>query len=501
MKKIIALILVLVMTFCTFGCNEKNINPNYVYNCLKTQISYESELTDESEMAKYLFYEIPDNSSVKMHRATDAHFIDEIAVFVCQDEKDTQVINDAIKTHIEEIYNDYSKYNPSQLIKIDNAVIKTYKNYVFLCITGDYDNAKTVLDNAIKNSPENFDSGSIEESVEIISSIGETSSEISSSDFEQQVQTNPQYPSIISKSGQLVTYQNGVMRVDNSAFEPYKYFHSTSESYASILNYTSNQLKDISQVYAIPIPNSYGIVFPDDIKPKINYHKQNDAIYNLKKLFNENIKVVDCYDNLMKHRDEYIYFRTDHHWTQLGAYYAYESFCKVKNIEHFSLEGRKVSEFSGFLGSLYQRSSGKDPMLGDTPDTVIAYHPVSKNATMEFTDTNDIIHKWDIIHDVTNYPISEKYSTFAASDSPYAVFKNPDVTDGSSCVVIKESYGNAFIPFLVDHYSTVYEIDYRYWKGNIIDFTKEMKADDVIFINNLSMIGSNYLIGKLSSLI
>ena len=149
----------------------------------------------------------------------------------------------------------------------------------------------------------------------------------------------------------------------------------------------------------------------------------------MKNFFNEEINIVDCYDILMKHRDEYIYFRTDHHWTQLGAYYAYESFCKNKNIEYYSLENRKVSIFEGFLGSLYQRSSGKDPMLGNTPDTVFAYHPVSKNVNMSFTDVNGNTYAWDIIHDVTKYPASEKYNTFAASDSPFSVLKNSDLKD------------------------------------------------------------------------
>ena len=53
---------------------------------------------------------------------------------------------------------------------------------------------------------------------------------------------------------------------------------------------------------------------------------------------------------------------------------------------------------------------------------------------------------------------------------------------------MKESYGNAFIPFLVDHYSTIYILDYRYSNVNVIDFVKEKQADDLICINNISLI-------------
>ena len=80
-------------------------------------------------------------------------------------------------------------------------------------------------------------------------------------------------------------------------------------------------------------------------------------------------------------------------------------------------------------------------------------------------------------------------------------FTNEDLTDGSSCVVVKESFGNAFVPFLVDHYQTVYVIDYRYWDQDLISFVEKKQADDLIFVNNLSMIRSDYLTGRLAQLI
>ena len=119
---------------------------------------------------------------------------------------------------------------------------------------------------------------------------------------------------------------------------------------------------------------------------------------------------------------------------------------------------------------------------------------------MRYTDKKGNTYNWNIISDVTNWKASTKYSTFAGADNPIAVFTNPDVTDGSVCVIVKESYGNALLPYLVDHYSTIYEIDYRYWTGSLVDFAREKDADDLIFANNLSMIRSNLLIGKLAGI-
>ncbi|MBQ1459336.1 MAG: hypothetical protein IIZ26_00175, partial [Oscillospiraceae bacterium] len=66
---------------------------------------------------------------------------------------------------------------------------------------------------------------------------------------------------------------------------------------------------------------------------------------------------------------------------------------------------------------------------------------------------------------------------------------------------VKESFGNAFVPYLVDHYQTIHVIDYRYWDGNLADFVRKNGVQDVIFINNLSAIRSTYLMGKLQGIV
>ena len=77
-------------------------------------------------------------------------------------------------------------------------------------------------------------------------------------------------------------------------------------------------------------------------------------------------------------------------------------------------------------------------------------------------------------------------------------FSLTDLSDGSKCIVVKESFGNAFVPFLVDHYQTVYVIDYRYYSGSVSALAKANGVTDVIFANNLSAIRGSYQVGKLA---
>ena len=214
----------------------------------------------------------------------------------------------------------------------------------------------------------------------------------------------------------------------------------------------------------------------------------------------ENVIPVNCYQNLRMHRDEYLYYRTDYHWNGPAAYYAYETFCEIKGITPYTMEQREVAYFDNFLGYLYYNSSGCDPALGGTPDTVIAYYPYSQNTTMFFRDNAGNRTDYEIIKDVSRASSNNKYLCYAAGDQPYAEFHNPDVTDGSSLILIKESYGNVLLSYLIDHYSVIYEIDYRYWKGNIVDFAKEVNATDMMFANNMTMISSGLLVGYLSTI-
>lgn len=309
-------------------------------------------------------------------------------------------------------------------------------------------------------------------------------------------------PTLTSKTGTYHDYGNGIIRVDNQAFEEYGYVDSAAGYYASLINSAAEALYGDTQVYCMALPTAIGIVLPDDIAAIFpRFDDQGDATRKLFSKMSDAVNTVNCYESIMPHRDEYLYFRTDFHWNGPAAYYAYEAFCRTKGITPYTLRERSEVQFSGFLGALYNNSCGQDPILAEEPDTVLAYRPYSRTASMKYTDWSGVVRDWSIIYDVSSWSPSSKYSTFAGGDSPFAEFYNPEVTDGSVCVIVKESYGNALLPYLVDHYSVIYEIDYRYWDGDLIEFVRDHGADDLIFANNMSMIRSDYLIGMLDEII
>ena len=312
------------------------------------------------------------------------------------------------------------------------------------------------------------------------------------------VEDEPQHV-VIEVQGDEERY-DAVYRVGDTGYEMYTYVESTAKKYADNINAIADAVAGTATVYMLPAPLSSGITLPDALYGKDIFSDQKAAEDGIISFMNDKVVSVPLNKAMMAHRGEYIYFRTDHHWTATGAYYAYAEFCKAAGKTPTPLESYETEEFPGFLGTFY-RDTNESSHLGDNPDTVVAYHPLSTEATLDYTDKNGQVIRWPIIYDQSSAPASYKYGTFVGGDQPYTIIKNPALTDGSSCVVVKESFGNAFVPFLVDHYETVHVIDYRYWDGSVSDFVKTNGVDDVLFVNNLSAIRSSVLVGYLHDIL
>ncbi|MBR4451824.1 MAG: hypothetical protein IKS39_08320 [Clostridia bacterium] len=287
----------------------------------------------------------------------------------------------------------------------------------------------------------------------------------------------------------------------NSGYGVYAYSESGSRKYAEIVSRVADNLKGKADVYCLIGPISAGVMLSDDVRKSIHCDDEDVATEKMYDMMSENVKTVSTHHALKKHNSEYIFFRTDHHWTARGAYYAYKEFCKVKGIEPERLEDFKTMKFEGFLGSFYTQSN-RSRQLGDNPDTVEAFIPNDTNKMTTYFKKGSTFteNEWKIVNDVSHYAKTELYSCFAGADQAFSFIHNEKKTDGSSILVIKDSFGNAFIPFLTDHYEYVYWIDYRYykafisWQGksdpSISSLVAEKNIKDVLLLNNINFTGN-----------
>ena len=289
----------------------------------------------------------------------------------------------------------------------------------------------------------------------------------------------------------------------DTAYEYYNFSRETADKYVAAINRAGALLAGKAQVYDLIVPTSMGITAPESLVSGVNTSNQKAAIDYMHSKIVSPVKYVPLYDILKSHSKEYIYFRTDHHWTSLGAFYSYYELMKSMGVAPKPLKSFVRYDFPGFLGSFYT-SSGKLPQLAANPDTVYAYHPAETNS-IRICSNKGVWYNSNIISDMSTASASNKYITFIKGDNPYSIIENPSVPNSRACIVIKESFGNAFVPFLAAHYRYMYVLDYRYFHNvdnrGLVQFQADAGAQDVIFINNISATRNKTLVGYIDGFV
>lgn len=366
-------------------------------------------------------------------------------------------------------------------------------------LTGLYGKTKVQIHGTVEKSddiPEASGAASGEDSSDA------SSAESNSSEPPQSSETpSADTPSKPSEQPAQTTQTLGALLINgDTAYEYYNFVRSTADSYTAAINRAAQLLSDKAAVYDMIVPTSMGITAPEDVVKGINTSDQNKAI-NYMYSGMSGVKTVPIFDTMKAHKNDYIYFRTDHHWTALGAYYAYCDFIKLTGATPSPLDSFTLREFPGYLGSFYS-SSGKLPSLAANPDTVYAYQPRETN-TLEVHYENGTVGTADIISDMSASP--QKYLTFIKGDRPFEIIANPEKSDGSACIIVKESFGNAFVPFLVSHYQNVYIVDYRYFSKidarGLLQLCTDTGARNVLFLNNISATRNKSLVAAIDSFI
>ena len=269
--------------------------------------------------------------------------------------------------------------------------------------------------------------------------------------------------------------------VGDTALEIFYGNEQVSKDYASVLNAYSDALGDSVTIYDMIVPNHFEFGLPSKYKGKIG--KDEKPFLDLvKENLNGKIVFVDIYDTLKTHynKGEYLYFRTDHHWTGLGAYRAYEKFCESAGLAAVPLDSYEKRTSTGILGTLYNSSLDKN--LAANPDTV-EYYVTDLPYEQTNTKKDGTTYKGRLISEYADGR-TNGYLTFMGGDIPLATIRTEN-TSGRSIIVFKESYGNAFIPFLVPHYDTVYVADIRSFPYNAVTFIQNNHIGEVLFLNNI----------------
>lgn len=205
---------------------------------------------------------------------------------------------------------------------------------------------------------------------------------------------------------------------------------------------------------------------------------QDRLMSEIQKKLDGQIRWVDMKKPLQEHKDEDIYYRTDHHWTTLGAYYGFQAFAKEAGISDKTAKKMKpyavTTSFNGTLSS----TSGYE--LGYEEPIYIYYSEKMPEAVLLYVQQQEKKASW---YDSSKLEEKDKYAMFLGGNYPLIdISTTSDVN--KRILVVKDSYANCFIPFLASEYQEIVVVDPRYYYGSVKELVENYGIDEILFLYN-----------------
>lgn len=185
------------------------------------------------------------------------------------------------------------------------------------------------------------------------------------------------------------------------------------------------------------------------------------------------VPLIDFQTILSAHADEPVFYRTDHHWTTLGAYYGYEAI-----MESLGRVPLKQTDFtpeiaaSDFNGTLYSQSG----IHWLEPDTLEFW---AEDAGLDITSWRNGTPEPGSLYDRSYLEKKDKYSAFLGGNQPLCVIKNAAVPGGDKILLIRDSYSDSLAPFLAQSFSEVHLMDLRYYRASAAKYAEENGIDAI----------------------
>lgn len=319
----------------------------------------------------------------------------------------------------------------------------------------------------------------------------------------QQSLEKSEMPALSGDDGNQGYLDGAVYIWNNKGFEVFKGTVLDAKAYANSINNYQKVLGDKYNLYSVVVPTSVEIALPERLSKTVSNNQKENISTILSELSTE-VTAVDVYSVLGEKRNEPLYYTTDKYWTQLGAFYAYNSLAEamgVKSVEISSFTPATID--SQLLGShvtatISKETANGNPMLINNPDTV-TYYKLADSVTVkalpqggeELENTeyyNDNIENGDSPTDIYN-----------TGDCAYTVLTNEAVEKGEIAVVT-DKFGYGMAPFLSESFNKVHIIDIDNFQRNLKSYLEDNEITDVVYVNGVMSANTATKIAKMDAM-
>jgi hypothetical protein len=287
--------------------------------------------------------------------------------------------------------------------------------------------------------------------------------------------------------------ENGVYIAENNARFAEKitgYDSETLEKSIAGINHFA-ETHDI-ETYFLLAPTA-AAVYADELPKNAPNADQKAFTQDVFSKLDTKITPIDVYPVLESERADYIYYRTDHHWTTRGAYSAYLSLGSVMGFEPFTEFDRETAA-TDFSGSLYSKAL-YDGVASDTIEFIFPSEGTKITSVEVLKEYGSPPEVYGSVYFREFLDKKDKYSSFLGSNQPLVTINSK--AGGGSLLIIKDSYANSVAPLLAENYGKITLLDMRYIQTGIDDIIDVSQYDKVLFIYNVSSFMSDTHLRKL----
>ncbi|MCC0567026.1 hypothetical protein HN020_07835 [Brevibacillus borstelensis] len=244
--------------------------------------------------------------------------------------------------------------------------------------------------------------------------------------------------------------------------------------------------------YMMLVPTAASVL-EEKLPAHVTGDEERTYMEKVKEALSKDIAFVDVYPALRSKKEEYLYYKTDHHWTTRGAYYAYQELGKQMGFTpRMQADFRIERATDDFYGSLFSKSGFRHVL----PDSIDLYLPKDDEAySVEYASEKRSTHS---LYERENLKKKDKYTVFLNGNHPLIKITTGS-GDGKKLVVVKDSYANCFLPFLTAHFEEIYVVDLRYYEDRLDELIQENHITDVLLLYNVNTFLEDPSIKELAS--
>lgn len=223
---------------------------------------------------------------------------------------------------------------------------------------------------------------------------------------------------------------------------------------------------------------SASVIYPEMLPAGAPMVDENAMLDDIFAKVGQSAAVLDLRTPFTQLKQEYLYFKTDHHWTPNGAYHAYEQFCSLKGLTPFDRDSHTSETVEDFQGTHYSATR-----LWNVENDTITYYPLDNPMTI-YQITGEAQYEAETTENLINtekFATRDKYAAFLDGNNGYSVIEGNGT---GSILVVKDSYANSFIPYLTANYAKIGVVDFRNFKYGLDSTIAKEGYDEILILYN-----------------